>query len=342
MKCIALVPQVHGVGGMVSFRHKLTAGLAKRGVQVTHDPDDPAVEAVLVIGGTRDFAALWRARRRGLPVIQRLDGMNWLHRRRRTGLRHFLRAEVANFVLTFIRARLADRIVYQSAFSHQWWEHVHGPTHVPWSVVHNGVDLQVYSPSGPHQRPTDRYRVLLVEGSLGGGYEMGLETAVELVARLNRMGLDRPVELMVVGRVSEAVRRAWDARAEVPLRWGGLVPRERIPEIDRSAHLLYSADLNAACPNAVIEALACGLPVVAFDTGALPELVPPQAGRVVPYGGDPWQLDPPDVDALAQAAAEVLRENPAFRHAARTHAETHFGLDKMVEGYLRALHQASQ
>ena len=116
-----------------------------------------------------------------------------------------------------------------------------------------------------------------------------------------------------------------------------MVPRERIPEIDRSAHLLFSADLNAACPNSVIEALACGLPVAAFDTGALNELVTGDAGRLVPYGGDPWKLEPPDIPALAIAAAEILRDQPRFRSAARAHAESALGLEKMVDGYLKVL-----
>jgi len=95
--------------------------------------------------------------------------------------------------------------------------------------------------------------------------------------------------------------------------------------------------MNAACPNSTIEALACGLPVVAFDTGALPELVTGGAGRIVPYGGDPWKLDPPDVVALARAAAEVLENQTRFRAGARQRAEDAFGLERMVTGYLESL-----
>jgi glycosyltransferase involved in cell wall biosynthesis len=95
--------------------------------------------------------------------------------------------------------------------------------------------------------------------------------------------------------------------------------------------------LNPSCPNAVIEAIACGLPVVAFDTGALPELVQSDSGRVVPYGGNPWRLEPPNLDGLAQAAAEILANQGHYRMAARARAEAMFGLDKMIEGYLNIL-----
>jgi glycosyltransferase involved in cell wall biosynthesis len=174
-----------------------------------------------------------------------------------------------------------------------------------------------------------------VEGSLGGGYDTGLTTAVRLAELLAEK--DLPIELMIVGRVAADLQAAARARSRVPLLWAGTVPRERIPFLDRSAHLLYSADLNAACPNSVIEALACGLPVAAFDTGALPELVSGDAGRVVPYGGDPWKLEPPDVPALAAAAAGILADGPRFRSAARARAEAAFGLDRMIERYLDVL-----
>jgi hypothetical protein len=87
--------------------------------------------------------------------------------------------------LALIRSRLAHAIVYQSEFSRRWWENVYGPTRVSSSVVHNGVDLNIYSPQGPQGRPDDLCRVLLVEGSLMGGYELGLEAAVELARRLS-------------------------------------------------------------------------------------------------------------------------------------------------------------
>lgn len=116
-----------------------------------------------------------------------------------------------------------------------------------------------------------------------------------------------------------------------------MVKREEIPAIDRAAHVLFSADINAACPNSVIEALACGLPVVAFATGALLELVNQSAGQVVPWGGNHWKLEPPDISALAAAARHILNEQDLFRKGARARAEEAFGLDQMVARYTEVL-----
>ena len=140
-----------------------------------------------------------------------------------------------------------------------------------------------------------------------------------------------------MAKLDAAQQAVAQARATVPITWAGAVQRQSIPEIDRSAHLFFSADLNAACPNAVIEAMACGLPVAAFDTGALNELVIGDAGRLVPYGGDPWRLENPDIPALAEAAAGILRDRPRFSRAARAHAEQALGLENDGLDYLEGL-----
>jgi glycosyltransferase involved in cell wall biosynthesis len=336
MTRICLIPKLSGTGGPVSFQGKLAAGLARRGIEVCYDLADHPYDAVLVIAGTRNLLPLWQARRRGVDVVHRLDGLNWLHRRRRTSLRHFLRSEVNNRIVASIRRFLADRVVYQSQFVHDWWEGWYGATRLPWTVIHNGVDLSVYTPEGPHERPMERYRMMLVEGSLAGGQDVGLANALKL-AEILQFEYNFPMEVMVAGKLTPAQQTEWQSRARIPLTLLGVTPREQIPVLDRSAHVYFSAEPNPPCPNSVIEALACGLPVAGFATGALPELVIGDAGRLVPYGGDPWKLDPPDVPSLAQAVTGILRGQSRFRVAARLHAEQAFGLDTMVDAYLEVL-----
>jgi len=350
---VCIVPELSGVGGMVTFQKKLLVGLNARNVQVTYNLDDKPYDAVLVIGGTRNIPALQRARREGVPIVQRLDGMNWLHRAyARKGIkniqfRHFLRAEYGNLVLAFIRKHVADKVIYQSEFVKTWWHEVRGQTKASSVVIHNGVDLDVYKPDESIQPPQEIIRILLVEGSLMGGYEQGLEAAIKLTKELRGSFpaiFKDQLELMIVGRVADKIMDHWKREfddeslsGKVRLSWKGLVQAENIPGIDNSAHLLYSSDINAACPNSVIEAMACGLPVLAFDTGALPELVTGEAGRIVPYGGDPWKLDPPDIQALVSGAKEILENQEQFRLSARALSENRFDLYKMIDAYLDIL-----
>lgn len=334
---ICLIPKLDGLGGMVSFQAKLIQGLKEREIPYTFDINHPENSAILVIGGTRHIWQLWRAKRRGVKIIQRLNGMNWLHKIKKMPLSAFIKSELNNQTLAFIRRYLASHIIYQSEFSRDWWKDEFGKTTKTVKVAYNGVDLSQYKPQGPEKPPEDHFRLLLVEGHLNLTSGQGLETAVRLTKALKKdHGLT--VEMMVVGDVDDALKaHIYSIAPDLWINWKGIVPPSLIPAIDRSAHVMFSADLNAACPNSVIEALACGLPVVAYDTGALNELVKGDAGEVVPYGANYWQLEEPKIPPLADACARLLRNNNHYRGSARRHAEEVFGLDRMVESYLEVL-----
>jgi glycosyltransferase involved in cell wall biosynthesis len=333
-KTICILPQKLGLGGPASFQSRLISVLIERGYSINHDADDPANSAILVIGGTKNINSLRRARRKGIRIVQRLNGMNWVHRKKNTGLKHYIRAEIGNRILSSIRG-MADQIIYQSEFTQNWWNKSYRETKSPAVVIYNGVDLTQFSPHGTEQPPADFYRLLLVEGHLGGGYEQGLFSAVKLTKLLNQR-LDKKVELMVVGNVPDTLKKSID-EMDVNVFWKGIVKREEIPMIDRSAHLLFSSDINAACPNSVIEAMACGLPVIGYDTGALPELVSDNAGAIAAYGGDPWNLDEPNIHSLADAAQRVLKNQVEYKQGARARAIEKFNILQITDQYIRVL-----
>ncbi len=333
---ICILPKLKGPGGPSSFQAKLISGLSALGISAHHDPRKAGTRAILVIGSTRQLDDLIYAKHHHIRIVQRLDGMNWLHKRQKTGWQHYFRSERLNFQLALIRRWLADEIVYQSNFTRDWWNTVYGSLRKPASVIHNGVDLDTFTPSGEGAPPTDFLRLLVVEGSFKGGHERDLFNAVE-AANLLSVRLDREVELMVVGNAPQEMRKQVACSHKASVRWMGLVSHDKIPELDRSAHLLFPAEINAACPNSVVEALASGLPVVSYATGSLPELIGEEGGAVVPYGNNYWRLEGPDTNLLVEAAVKVLDKLPAYRASARKRAETLFGLEKMVAGYKKVL-----
>lgn len=91
-----------------------------------------------------------------MRIIQRLNGMNWIHRLEKTAPRLFLRSEVNNQVLAFIRRHLADGIVYQSHFCHTWWNRVYGSRPIPTRSLITGWICKNFLPTGLklHQRIT--------------------------------------------------------------------------------------------------------------------------------------------------------------------------------------------
>lgn len=94
------------------------------------------------------------------------------------------------------------------------------------------------------------------------------------------------------------------------------------------------SSVSESLPNAIVEALACGLPAAATDVGGVPELLANQPfGRLAP---------PSNPEALATALTDLLSgpvQDPAAREAARTFAVTNFSLPVILEQWYAFLEQ---
>jgi glycosyltransferase involved in cell wall biosynthesis len=304
----------------------LAEGLKRRGVEVTFDLEDLTYDAVLVINATRHLDKLWRAKRRGVRIVQRLGGINWLHRHWPGGPKGHLLAEARNLMMRLVRRFLTDHIVYQSAFVKNWWERQYGPAKAPASIIYNGVDLERFSPEGPRHLSAADVCLISVEGTQGAD---PFDIALNLAQGLTDRGLE--VELLVFGT---PLHNAGSRFARDFVRFLGPVPNGDLPYYYRGAHFYISTDIIAACPNSLIEALACGTPVLGYQAGVLPEMLNGNAGRCLPCQGDPWKgRDPGNLEGLIATALEIMAHEGNFRQEARRLAKESYGLDKMVDYY---------
>ncbi|MBT5457014.1 MAG: glycosyltransferase, partial [Rhodospirillaceae bacterium] len=102
-----------------------------------------------------------------------------------------------------------------------------------------------------------------------------------------------------------------------------------IPGLLRAMDLFVLPSRNEGISNTILEAMACGLPVIATAVGGNVELVTEgETGALIPPG---------DPQALAQTLKQYLDEPRLITHqgkAARTRAENLFDLDVMVKNYL--------
>jgi glycosyltransferase involved in cell wall biosynthesis len=165
-----------------------------------------------------------------------------------------------------------------------------------------------------------------------------LEVALRTLAAVRRRRPD--AVLHVTGRLTWA-RDERSARATADglaaelgisehVRYLGPFSQRQAPGILRNAHLMLHTKYNDPCPGAVIEAMACGLPIVYSASGGVPELVG-DAGVGVPAPVDFERDHPPDPEALADAVLAVAERREELGARARQRAEEHFDLRPWVE-----------
>jgi glycosyltransferase involved in cell wall biosynthesis len=299
------------------FGEAVGGGTAKFQRLAARFPNRPTDFTVLYLGTTwlpRDLRPLLAlARRRGAPVVLNQNGVAYVG---------WAGAETEELNRRNRRALMAaTHVLYQSEFCKTAADQFVGAPPNRWEVLYNAVDVDHFTPASA---PPGGTPVLLLGGDQTQAYR--LELALRTLALLPDM------RLLVTGRlVSDPAPLLRELGIGDRVEFTGRYAQRDAPAIFHRAHLLLHTKVLDPCPSLVIEAMACGLPVVYPASGGTLELVGDDAGIGVPHPVD-WEQDrPPEPEALADAVRRALAARERLGGAARRRAVERFALEPWLD-----------
>lgn len=199
-------------------------------------------------------------------------------------------------------------------------------------VIPNGVDTERFRPRGDARRelrqalaiPADAPVVAIVAALRP---EKNHELFLEIAARVKKLLPATHFVLVGNGPLRPALEATADRHGlSDAVRFLG--NRTDIAEVLSASDLFALTSRNEANPVSILEALACGLPVVAPKVGSIPETVRPgTTGELFPVG---------DAEVATRAWLDLLTHSGVrlrYGKAGRDLVAKHFSLERMVTGY---------
>jgi glycosyltransferase involved in cell wall biosynthesis len=285
-------------GGGHQFLRALLRELERRGLEVELNRISGGTRACLFNSFNFDFARLRRFARDDCRLVHRVDGPIGAYRGFDDGTDH----RIAR-----VNHDLADATIFQSRFSLEKHAELGYELRDP-VVIPNAVDPAIFH--APEARePLDGRKVRVVASSWSVNTRKGADTFAWLDRHLDRTRY----ELTYLGQPPVAFE--W-------IRAIGPLASDEVADELRRSDVYVAASRDDPCSNALLEALACGLPAAYLESGGHPELV----GR----GGLPFRSDEelPEVLDLLVAGLDGFREaiaTPSLASVADRYLEV-FGL----------------
>ena len=267
-------------GGGHQFLRALVGEFERRGLVVEAGTISRGTPVCLFNSFNFDFRRLRRFARRGARMVHRVDGPIGAYR----GFDDGTDARIAE-----VNAALASATIFQSEFSLAKHRELGFELREP-VVIPNAVDPAIFHP--PTSRdPLAGRRVRLIASSWSDNPRKGAETLAWLDRNLDP---DR-FELTFAGRPPAAFER---------FRVVGPLESSALADLLRTQDAYIAPSRDDPCSNALLEALACGLPAAYRESGGHPELV----GE----GGLPFREDEELGDVLDRLAVELDERRAAI------------------------------
>jgi len=193
-----------------------------------------------------------------------------------------------------------DKLVFQSQFSLDMFRQHFGKTKKPYKIIYNGVPESFSPVGGEYKYPFDKTLICSAQWRAHKRLEA-------IIAGFNELKTSN-AGLAVLGECSQKIEQE-------NVVYLGKVPPHQLPSYLRGGNGFIHLSWLDWCPNTVVEALACGLPVLCGHNGGTKELVK-ESGIILDLE-EPYNLEKvtlykppmPDPKLVARGMEELLEWN---------------------------------
>ena len=185
-------------------------------------------------------------------------------------------------------------------------------------VIHNGIDLSVFKPttSDVKKKFGIEDRFLIIGVANGFGKRKGLDDFIKLSSILGDS-----YKIMLIGASKDEIARIPSSIIALPRTSS----QQELVEIYSAADVFANPTYEDNFPTTNLEALACGTPVITYDTGGSPEAIDSSTGIVIPQG---------DIEGFA-CAIKRLQVSPLLSIDCTNRASQYFDKNICFEEYIK-------
>lgn len=186
----------------------------------------------------------------------------------------------------------------------------------PVKVINNGIDLSVFKPRESDFR--SKYNIgnktLLLGVAFGWSYRKGLDVFINLAERLD----PNHYQIVLVGTNDSVDTQLSDNIISIHRT----NDQNELAEIYSAADIFINPTREDNYPTVNMEAIACGTPVITFDTGGSPEMIDSTCGSIVAYN---------DIEQLLNEILHISEEHPYSKESCLKKARSFDMTDKFKE-----------
>jgi glycosyltransferase involved in cell wall biosynthesis len=223
----------------------------------------------------------------------------------------------------------ADYVFWQSEFCRRAADQFLGKRVGKGEILFNAIDMELFAPT---ERGVDRPFTFLLTGKIGRHLGYRLESTINGLAKARNAGLD--AKLKIAGWVEDIsfVRSLVERHGlSNHIVMTGPYTQEQAPSIYLGGDAYVMTKYLDPCPNTVIEAMACGLPVLYSASGGVPELVGDESGIGLPVPEEWNTVHVPSAETIAEGMLKIAASREVMSQAARERAVRNFDIRNWIE-----------